>query len=86
MKLNDAVREFQHGFIKYGLTINHGNIRATARMLGKHPATMQRWVQTLSLDMYARDLRRSLLRARYLRMAYYLTLTFTLLSSLTLKP
>lgn len=57
MKLSDAVRDFQYRWVKYGLLVNRGNIRALSRMSGKSPATMDRWVRLLGLQDYARSLR-----------------------------
>ena len=63
MKLNEAVREFQTRWIRYALIENYGNIRKTAKSMGKSPATMQRWVQLLELDRFARNLRYTSYRA-----------------------
>lgn len=57
MRIDVLIKDFQKGVIKYALIMNGGNIRKTARFLGKTPATMQRWVTICDLDEYARSLR-----------------------------
>jgi transcriptional regulator with GAF, ATPase, and Fis domain len=72
MKLTEAVKDFQYKVIKYFLLVNHGNIRKTAKCLGKHPATIQRWVQLLNLQNYADELRRSDNRKLSFLLTHYL--------------
>ena len=58
MRISDEIRQFKTRLIRGVLEQTHGNIRQTARHLGTKPATMQRWVTLLGLDVLARDLRR----------------------------
>lgn len=58
MTISDEVRQFKTRLIRGMLERNHGNIRKTARNLGATPASMQRWVRTLDLDDFAKQLRR----------------------------
>jgi hypothetical protein len=57
MRIDIILKDFQKGLIKYGLILNGGNIRATARMFGKSPVTLARWVTICDLDQFARSLR-----------------------------
>ncbi len=57
MKLSEAVREFQTRFVRYALIETHGNIRQAAKLLGKNPATVDRWVGLLGLRDFARRIR-----------------------------
>jgi hypothetical protein len=57
LRIDVILKDFQKGLIKYGLIMNGGNIRATARMFHKSPVTMARWVTICDLDDYARSLR-----------------------------
>jgi Bacterial regulatory protein, Fis family len=57
MRLSEVVREFQTRFVQYALVEAHGNIRQAAKILGKSPATLDRWVGLLGLRDFARRLR-----------------------------
>ena len=57
MKLSAALREFQTRWVTYALIESHGNIRQAARLMGKPPATLDRWVRLLGLAAFARELR-----------------------------
>lgn len=56
-KLCDAVRQFQERFVTYALIESGGNIRQAAKILGKSPATMDRWIGILGLRGFACTLR-----------------------------
>lgn len=79
MKLSEAVREFQTRFVTYALVEAHGNIRQAARIIGKSPATMDRWVGVLGLRDYARHLRYT----NYVRMARGAILALAVAAALT---
>lgn len=51
------VREYQKRLVTYALIESHGNIRKAARILGKHPITMDRWITILGLREFARRCR-----------------------------
>lgn len=57
MKLSEAVLEFKRRFVLYALVEAHGDIKRAAKIIGQHPATMDRWVGILGLRAYARSLR-----------------------------
>jgi hypothetical protein len=80
MKLTEALRQFQTRWVVYALIESHGNIRQAAKLLGKHPATMQRWVTLLKLTDFARTLRYSNYRCvayRYSRLLAIMALFLT---------